>query len=136
MPETFDPVTMTNGAGIALDQDYFNRLEAGIESVDSRAVNLELGITPLATISYAATITPDAAASSTFRCTATGDLTLADPINGADGQTIRVEILASGATRTLSFAGGTATAVTIPSGTWWKGDLTYHANTTTWVLVD
>jgi hypothetical protein len=85
------------------------------------------------TITYASTITPNAGTGSLFRCTATGDLTLADPINGVDGQTVVVEILASGADRTLNFAGG-GTAVVIPSGQWWVGTL--RLNGSTWLLDD
>lgn len=136
MPETFNPITHTNGSGTALDAAYFNRIEAGIESMDDRADNLEHGIVSPVTITYASTITPDAFAGSLFRCTATGNLTLNDPINGTDGQTIVVEILASGDQRILSFAGGAAGIVTIGSGTWWKGTLTYHSVGTTWVLTD
>lgn len=85
------------------------------------------------TITYAATITPNAAAGNLFRCTATGDLTLADPTGPTDGQTVDVEILASGADRALT-VGGTAT--TIPSGKWWLGTLRYSSTATGWFLVD
>lgn len=90
-------------------------------------------VNPPQTITYAATITPDASVGSLFRCTATGNLTLADPTNGVDGQSVVVEVLASGADRTLNFAGG-GTAVTIPSGQWWAGTL--RRNSSVWLLDD
>lgn len=83
------------------------------------------------TITYATTITPNAASGSLFRCTATGNLTLNDPTGGVNGQAVTVEILASGADRTLNFEGG-VTAVTITSGQWWSGTL--RLNGSTWLL--
>jgi hypothetical protein len=136
MPEQFTPVAMSNGSGVPLDAAYFNRLETAMENMDDRGAALERGVITPVTINYAATITPDAGAGALFRCSATGDVTLNDPINGDDGQTITVEILASGgASRNLSFAGSTASGVTIAAGTWWKGELTFHAPST-WVLDD
>jgi hypothetical protein len=81
------------------------------------------------------TITPNAATGSLFRHTATADVQLADPIGGADGQSVVVEILASGADRVLSFPGSTA-ALTIPSGQVWSGTLRYRAADTLWLLDD
>lgn len=85
------------------------------------------------TISYASTITPNASQGSLFRCTATGNLTLADPIGGVDGQVLRVEITASGADRTLTLSGITP-AVTITNGSTWAGELAYDG--TNWLLTD
>lgn len=81
------------------------------------------------------TITPNAATGSTFRHVATADVALAEPTGGIDGQEIAVAVLASGGSRTLSFAGG-ITSVTIPSGQWWVGKLRNDAATTTWLLDD
>lgn len=84
-------------------------------------------------ITYASTITPNAAQGALFKCTATGNLTLADPIGGVDGQTIRVEITASGAAVVLTLTSITGT-VTIPNGGKWAGELAYDG--TDWWLTD
>jgi hypothetical protein len=135
MPEQFTPVTMTDGAGVPLDRNYFNRLEAAHELADDRATALELGIAAPITLTYAATITPDATLGSHFRCVATGNLTLNSPTGGVDGQTVTVRIKASGGTRTVSFEGGIA-AATVTSGQWWTGKLTYNQLDDTWILED
>lgn len=97
------------------------------------ATYADRAITDPIAITYASTITPIAAQGALFRCTATGDLTLANPTGGVDGQWIRVEITASGATRTLSLTGITPT-VSIPSGGKWAGDFVYDG--TDWWLSD
>lgn len=95
------------------------------------------------TITYASTITPNAAAGVDFRCTATGDLTLAAPSSPTDGQNITVSILASGAVRTLTVSSAIllTTSVTptvaIGSGKRWFGMLTYSSlgGAGTWYLL-
>lgn len=83
------------------------------------------------TITYAATITPDARAGVDFRVTATGDLTLAPPSSPVDGQDITIVILASGGVRTLTVDSAikltTSVTPTVPigSGKRWFGTLSY-----------
>lgn len=83
------------------------------------------------TVTYAASLTVNAALGSVFRVAATGDLTLTDITNGVDGQTVTLEVLASGANRVLTIG---ADASTIPSGTRWFGSFHYNAGVTTWIL--
>lgn len=82
---------------------------------------------------YAATITPNAASGALFRITAPGDFTLANPINGTDGQAIVVEVLATGGTRTVSFTAGYP-SIGIPSGSRWTSTLRYNATLDAWLL--
>lgn len=135
MPEQYSQQTWTDGlgGGTPLSAQRFNVMEAGIESADDRLTALEPN---LQVITYAATITPNATAGNVHECTATGNLTLADPTGGSADQTITVRIFASGANRVLSFTGSTATPVTIPSGKWWMGQLLRVGSTTTWLLSD
>lgn len=133
MPEQFTPVTMTNGTGVALDADYFNRLEGAHELADNRATALEMGIRTPITLDYAATVAPDATQGAVFRCVATGDLTLA-PTGGGEGQTIIVRIKASGGARSVSFEGGLVAPVLIASGGWWTCALTYDQADDAWIL--
>lgn len=135
MAETFTPKTwLDDPAGATpITAAELNRIETGIETIDDRAAALELGITTPVTITYAATITPNATQGSLFRCTATGNLTLNEPSGGLNGQTVTVEITASGADQTLTVGAATTT---IPSGQVWVGTLRYNSGTTTWVLSD
>lgn len=87
-------------------------------------------------VPYAATITVDAASGALFRIVAVGDLTLNDPINGTDGQEVVIEVLASGGQRTISFAGGTSSAVAIPTGLRWSAAMRYNATDNVWLLSD
>lgn len=132
MPYT--PQTWTDGlgGGTPMSAARFVHMEDGIEDADQRLTVLEPRIQ---TITYAATITPNAAAGNVHRCTATGNLTLADPTGGTDGQVVTVEILASGGSRLLTFSGGVLDPVTIPSGAWWVGELRY-VSPSTWLLSD
>jgi hypothetical protein len=83
------------------------------------------------TVSYAASVTLDASLGCVFRVTATGNLTLADITNGVDGQVLTLEVLASGANRTITVGG---TSSVIASGTWWVGQFIYHSSGDLWVL--
>lgn len=83
------------------------------------------------TITYAASITPNAALGSVFRVTATGDLTVADITGGTDGQTVALEVLASGADRTVAITGGGS--VTVASGQWWTASFRYSATASAWL---
>lgn len=67
------------------------------------------------TITYAATITPNAAAGNHFRCTLTGNVTLNAPTGGLDGQKITVELIqdvTGGRTLTLGTGFGLGTDIT------------------------
>lgn len=127
---------MSNGTGTALDADYFNRLETGLEVIDTRAAELERGVATPVSITYATTITPDASAGAHFRCIATGNLTVNAPVGGTDGQTVIIRIKASGADRTIAFSGNDVDAITLPSGKWWRGELTYDQSEDSWLLED
>ena len=87
------------------------------------------------TIAWAATITPNAALGALFRIVAIGDFTLNAPINGINGQTVIVEVTASGGSRLLSFAGGLSSVV-IPSGGRWAGAFRYDSSGDVWGLDD
>lgn len=60
---------------------------------------------PLA-LTYAASLTPDASQGNYRVVTATGDLTLNPPTSPADGQMLRLRVIASAAQRTVTFAAG------------------------------
>lgn len=132
----YTPQTWTDGlgGGTPLSASRFTYMEAGVEDADNRLTQLETPTTQV--ITYAATITPNAAAGRLHECVATGNLTLADPTGGSVNQTITVRINASGNSRVLSFSGGTADPVVILSGEWWVGELRRVGSTTTWVLTD
>jgi hypothetical protein len=85
------------------------------------------------TVTYAASVTLNASLGCVFRVTATGNLTLTDITNGVDGQAVALEVLASGADRTLTITGGGTS--TVPSGQWWTGTFRYNAALTNWLLV-
>lgn len=85
------------------------------------------------TVTYASSVTLNAALGCVFRVTATGDLTVSDITGGIDGQTVAVEVLASGADRTVTVTGGDAASVT--SGSWWTGAFRYNATAAAWLMV-
>lgn len=62
------------------------------------------------TVTYAASITIDAALSNTFRVTMTGDATFLAPSNPTDGQQIKLVLAASGGARTPTLTVGSAGA--------------------------
>jgi hypothetical protein len=93
-------------------------------------------VTPPQALSYAATITPNAATGSLFRIVAVGNFLLNEPTGGVDGQVVVIEVLASGGDRTISFGGGGASLITVPSGQWWAGALRYNAGEPGWRLDD
>lgn len=92
-------------------------------------------------VTFAATITLNAASGVRFKTTATTDFTLAPPTNPLDGQQVTVVILASGATRTMTvnasilLTTGLSATVAIPSGKKWIGGLLYDGDAAAWVLV-
>ena len=78
------------------------------------------------TITYAASITPDASQGCVFTCAATGNITLADISNGIDGQTVNVRITASGGARTLTVTG--VGVYNLASGAVWSGRFGYDGS--------
>lgn len=67
-------------------------------------------------------LTPDADLGvGPHRHLATGNVTLAEPTGGGDGDEVVVEVVAMVATRTLGFSGGTPASVSIPAGEAWSG---------------
>lgn len=117
--------------------EELNYLYGAVERLDDRQDAQETtgAATPIALAAVSGTITPNANAGRLFRHVATGNVSLADPTGGVDGQTIRVEVQASGADRTLTLSGSLGTVV-IPSGEWWIGSFTYHGPTLEWFLDD
>ena len=81
------------------------------------------------TLTDAATISIDASRGDYFRVRLLGSRTLAVPTNGADGQRVLLEALAAGGRRTLTLdasyvrSTGIASAISIPSGKRWFGQL-------------
>lgn len=84
-------------------------------------------------VTYAASVTLDASVATTFRCTATGALTISDITNGANGQSIVLEVFASGADRALTVAGA---AITITASQWWIGTLRFDQPIDQWKLTE
>jgi hypothetical protein len=76
---------------------------------------------PPYTLTYAATVTPDATLGNSIKITATGALAIAVPTGGIDGQNLVIEVLASGANRvvtlnaSIALTTGQAAAYTIVS---------------------
>jgi hypothetical protein len=131
---TYNKQTWENdNLSLPLSASRLGHMEDGIDDADTRITVLE---PRTQTIAYNTTITPDATAGNLHVCVATGNLTLNEPTGGTDGQMITVAIQASGATRTVSFQGGTVDPVVIPSGKWWVAELRYVASTTTWLVTD
>lgn len=92
------------------------------------------------TLTDGATITTDATRGDYFRVTLGGNRTLAVPADGTDGQRIFIEVLASGAQRTLTLhasillSAGITSPITIPSGKRWFGDMVY-VSAIGWVIL-
>lgn len=84
-------------------------------------------------VTYAASITLNASLSCVHRVTATGNLTLTDITQGIDGQSVHLEVYASGADRTVTISGvGT---IPVPSGTWWSATFRFNATDSAWLYV-
>ena len=132
MPETYSPIIWHNDQSPAINENNLNRIEVGIEALDDRAARLELGVADPVVIPFATSITIDATQGSLFRCTAIGDLTLDSIVGGIDGQTIELEVLASGGIRSFVITGG-AEATTIAAGEQWAGKFRYRAVDASWV---
>lgn len=106
-------------------------------ALDTRITALE---TPtVSTLSYSATVTPDASVAKNFKLTMTGDAALAIPTNGATGNRLFLEITASGADRTLTLNGsyrlttGTSATIVIPNSKSQFIGLRY--NGTSWYVI-
>ena len=135
MPETFSPIIWRNDQTPAINENNLNRLEVGVDAIDVRAAALERGITAPVTVPYATSITLNATQGALFRCTATGDLTLDDIVGGTNGQAIVLEVVASGAQRTLHFTGSTD-SIDIAAGQRWIGTFRHDSGANTWTLTD
>jgi hypothetical protein len=91
-------------------------------------------------ITFAATIAPNASQGSRFSITATGPLTLDPPTNQADGRPVVVEVLASGAGRTVTFgagfqrATGVNTTLAITSGKIGIFQMVYSSFAAAWIM--
>lgn len=94
------------------------------------------------TITFGATISPDAATGTRFSITATGPLTLDPPTNQADGRPVVVEVLASGAGRTVTIgsgfqrATGVGTSLAITSGKIGIFQMVYSSFAAAWIMTD
>jgi hypothetical protein len=131
MPETFAPFTWIDGAGggTPITAAQLNRLENGLESMDDRAAALELGVHLPVSVTYASSVTLNAALGSLFRVTATGNLTLANITGGFDGQLVWLEVEASGGTRAVTVGGVTDS---VAAGSVWMGAFRYKAAVDEW----
>jgi hypothetical protein len=135
MPETFNPVTLQNNTGQPLNAAYFNRLEAGVESMDDRAANLELGINTVVPVSFSTSITLNATQGAMFQLEANEDFTLDGIIGGTNGQSIAFDVSALNAERIMSFTDD-VDSIAIPAGTRWIGTFTYKDTDGDWLLRD
>ena len=136
MADSFDRGSFAWVDGVTpITDTQLNYRDVALEAIDDRVAVLETtgGVTPIILAAVSGTITPNANAGSLFRHTATADVELADPTGGVDGQTVTVEVEASGADRILSFD-GSAVTVTVPEDAWWRGEYTYHQSTSEWLL--
>jgi hypothetical protein len=92
------------------------------------------------TLTDAATVSIDASRGDYFRVRLLGSRTLAVPTNGADGQRVLVEALAAAGRRTLTLdasyvrSTGIASAISIPSGKRWFGQLV-NVQALGWVVI-
>lgn len=95
----------------------------------------------VSTVTYAATITPNASTGSNFKVTATGNLTLNPPTSPTDGQMVMVEVRASGAARAVTLASGIllttglAATLTVASGKSGFIGLRYSSTGSAWYLL-
>lgn len=85
-------------------------------------------------VPYAASMTPNATAGNNLLTTATGNITLNEPAFGADGQWLRLRVIASGAQRVVTFVAALkrpasiASTLTIPAGQ--RGDIGLYLEST------
>lgn len=113
---------------------------ADVSSGTLAAARLPLVLSTPVTVTYAATIAIDPTAGNNFKITATGALALSVSTTGAsDGQMVMVEVLASGAARTVTvtatFTTGLVAANVIASGKVGYFGFRYSALLSAWVLL-
>jgi hypothetical protein len=133
-----DPATWVDGsvggtpitaAALNLRDNNIRDHQTRLVAIEARTLLVRLAAAPV-TVTYAASITLDASAGCVFRVTATGDLALADIINGVDGQPVAFEVLASGGTRTVTVTGDTTP---LTSGSWLSKTFRYNAAAAIWL---
>lgn len=106
-------------------------------ALDSRVSTLESA--GVSTLTYSATVTPDANTAKSFKLTMTGDAALAIPNNGVEGTRLFIAVTASGADRTLTLNGsyrlttGTSATIVIPNSKTQYIGLRY--NGTAWAVI-
>jgi hypothetical protein len=106
-------------------------------ALDTRISTLET--TTVATLTYSATVTPNANTAKSFKLAMTGDAALAVPTNGAEGNRLFIAVTASGADRTLTLNGsyrlttGTSATIVIPNSKTQYIGLRY--NGTNWTVI-
>lgn len=94
----------------------------------------------VATVAYAATITPDASLGNELRIVATGSPTIAIPTNGTDGQRLLFVVTASGGARNVTMnasyeLGGVVTSRTIAISSGLTAYIGVHNRNGTWRLL-
>lgn len=72
------------------------------------------------TLTYASTLTIDSSSGSNFRCSLTGDVTIALPTNPTDGASINLWLTASGANRNVTLNAG----IVIPTSSVYTSPIT------------
>jgi hypothetical protein len=135
--QTYTPFTWADGqaGGTPITAAQLNHIETGIDQIDLRGANLELGILTPVIVTYAASVTLDASTGSVFRIVATGDLTIAGISTGTDGQLVTVQVQASGANRNVTWSVGGIPIGVVTSGTWATWTLRYHSASSSWLFV-
>jgi hypothetical protein len=137
-------VQIPHGAGASIDLATLDTVVAVTAPDSVTLATLLAAKQPLATlltrlaaapitVTYAASVTLDASTGCVFRVSATGNLTLTDITNGVDGQTVALEVLASGGSRTVTITGGDT--ATVPSGKWWTRSFRYSSTASAWLLL-
>lgn len=129
----------TNGAALVADSTQAAGVVWSTTAFVPASQRAPLGGSSSAT--YAATVTLNAADANAQRITATGNLTLGAPTNPAAGQSLMVEVVASGANRTVTLdtpivlTTGTVRAYTVTSGQRGFLGLRYSINLGAWILL-
>jgi hypothetical protein len=90
------------------------------------------------TITYGTTITPDASLSNAFKCTLTGNVTVAKPTNGKSGQVISIRFINTNS-RTLAFSniyGSASDDLTFSTGATDQDLLVMYCDGTDWYVLN
>ena len=134
-PRPVGATNATGGSRYFAREDHRHRGAAELHSHPEPPVRFA----PVA-LNDRATVTTDASRGDYFRVDLRGDRTLAAPTNGADGQRILIEALASDAARTLTLepsillsTGHTVPIVIAPGKRWFGGMV--HVDAVGWVLI-